>query len=284
VLGGATLLVGSTGPVEQGTFLVSGTADVGNVDVTNHVSVAATASSPATLTASYVRAGSLSISSSGSNLGRVIIRANGTNSGTTRVGGLSISGPINAPTAQFDLNDNKLVIDYTTSTPFNDVKSWIKSGFNNGLWNGNGLATSMGDANHGLGYAEASAIFSTFPATFGGQSIDSTTVLVAYRRYGDATMDGTVTLADFNALAANFGLNNRVWTEGDFNYDYIVNLMDFNLLAGNFGMSGSPGGPTPQDWAALAAAVPEPALLATTGAAMALLFSVPSASRRRRRL
>jgi hypothetical protein len=43
----------------------------------------------------------------------------------------------------------------------------------------------------------------------------------------------------------------------------MINLPDFNLLAGNFGLSASPGGPTPDDWSTLAAAVPEPTSLAT---------------------
>jgi hypothetical protein len=41
-----------------------------------------------------------------------------------------------------------------------------------------------------------------------------------------------------------------------------VNLDDFNLLAANFNLSAGPDGVVdPEDWAALAAAVPEPASL-----------------------
>ena len=56
-----------------------------------------------------------------------------------------------------------------------------------------------------LGYGEASAIFSNFPAVFVGQSVDDTSVTVRYTRYGDATLDGLVNLTDFNRLASNFG-------------------------------------------------------------------------------
>jgi hypothetical protein len=79
-------------------------------------------------------------------------------------------------------------------------------------------------------------------------------------RKGDANLDGSVNLTDFDILAANFGLTNRTWTQADFTYDGRVNLTDFDALAGNFGLSASPNGPTPGDWTALAAAVPEPAL------------------------
>ena len=76
---------------------------------------------------------------------------------------------------------------------------------------------------------------------------------------GDANIDQIVNLADFNALASNFGLGGRVWTQGDFNGDDQVNLTDFNILASNFGMTASGPDVTPEDWSALASAVPEPA-------------------------
>ena len=87
----------------------------------------------------------------------------------------------------------------------------------------------------GLGYAEASDIFTSFPATFAGQSVDNTTVLIRYTYYGDANLNGFVNLADFNRLAGNFGGTNKLWSQGDFTYDGIVNLSDFNRLAANFG-------------------------------------------------
>jgi hypothetical protein len=86
--------------------------------------------------------------------------------------------------------------------------------------------------------------------------------LRALRLPGDANFDGSVNLTDFNALAGNFGLGaGGTWQQGDFNFDGAVNLLDFNLLASNFGLSGAANGPSPQDWGALAAAVPEPAAL-----------------------
>ena len=96
---------------------------------------------------------------------------------------------------------------------------------------------------------------------------------------GDADVNGTVNLDDFNVLAGNFGTQTgATWIEADFNNDGRVNLDDFNLLAANFGMTASGPGVTPDDWAALGAAVPEPA----TGAAL-LLTAVPLLHRQRRR-
>ena len=53
----------------------------------------------------------------------------------------------------------------------------------------------------------------------------------------------------------------------------------FNLLASNFGLgASSPAGPTAADWAALAAAVPEPSVVLLAASSVGL-----SASGRRRR-
>ncbi len=57
---------------------------------------------------------------------------------------------------------------------------------------------------------------------------------------GDANHDARVNLLDFNLLAANFGQNNRDFSQGDFNYDTFVNLADFNVLAGRFGAALGP--------------------------------------------
>ena len=78
--------------------------------------------------------------------------------------------------------------------------------------------------------------------------------------FGDANLNGAVNLDDFNALASNFGQSGATWQQGDFSGDEIVNLTDFNLLAANFGISAGPDGPTAEDWSALGAALPEPAL------------------------
>ena len=58
---------------------------------------------------------------------------------------------------------------------------------------------------------------------------------------------------DFNSLAAHFGSNGALWTDGDFNYDGSVDTTDFNLLASNFGQA-LPA----QTAATVSAPVPEP--------------------------
>ncbi|MEM7682892.1 MAG: PEP-CTERM sorting domain-containing protein [Planctomycetota bacterium] len=72
--------------------------------------------------------------------------------------------------------------------------------------------------------------------------------------FGDANLDGSVDLLDFDALAGAFG-GAGGWATGDFNGDGAIDLLDFDGLAANFGSTAPP------------ATVPEPASLALLGLA-----------------
>jgi hypothetical protein len=74
----------------------------------------------------------------------------------------------------------------------------------------------------------------------GGNPMTADHLLNFFALGGDANRDGTVNLADFNILAANFGSSGATFSRGDFNYDGTVNLQDFNILAGRFGQSVAP--------------------------------------------
>ncbi len=149
-----------------------------------------------------------------------------------RAAGLAFGG-----SGALNLKDNALVVDYTGASPLADVRAAIVSGFTGGLWNGAGINSSSAAANpsFAVGYGEASDLFTAFPATFVGQPVDDSAVLVRHTRGGDANLDGVVNLSDFIRLAASFGQTNTGWGAGNFNYDAATNLLDFNLLAANFG-------------------------------------------------
>ena len=101
------------------------------------------------------------------------------------------------------------------------ARALVISGFNGGAGNGPGYVSSSADASHGVGYKDT-----------------GTAIEVRYALYGDADLDGGVSINDFNALANNFGqASGKVWVDGDFDYDGGVSINDFNLLAGNFGQS-----------------------------------------------
>ena len=166
--------------------------------------------------------------------------------------------------SKLDLNDNALIVDYSSASPLTQVRSLIMTGLGAGSWTGNGITSSaaMAVANDAtdlhktaIGYAEASSIGS--PATFHGQSIDGTAILAAYTFTGDSNLDGTVNALDLNSIATDFGDSSEQWSQGDFNYDGTVNATDFNLLALNFGDTLSASAP------ALGALVPEPSAIAT---------------------
>lgn len=149
---------------------------------------------------------------------------------------LSISG-----TGRLDLNNNAMVVDHAGGSPILSIRNLLTSGYAGGTWNGNGIfsSTAAADINHqtGLGYAEATDLFSTFPALFAGQQVDDSSILIRHTLYGDANLDLQVNLTDFNRLTAGFG-NGSYWSQGNFDYDGMVGLSDFNRLATNFGLSG----------------------------------------------
>ena len=149
----------------------------------------------------------------------------------TVAGGVSGAGVL-------DLTDNAMIIDYAAGSPLASVQALLKAGYNGGAWNGAGINSSAAAAGTAtaLGVAEATDLFSAFPAIFQGRSVDNTSILIKHTFYGDANLDGTVTLADFNRYAANFGLTSGArWSQGDFLYNGNVFLEDFNRLATNFG-------------------------------------------------
>jgi hypothetical protein len=217
--------------------------------------------------------GPISLASLTVNSGTALLRAG---SGTSRLQSLTIATGAGGEPRRLDVTDTALVIDYPSGgpSPVATIRTLLSTGYANGSWNGNGIVTTNGTATtHGVGYAEASALPSV-PPVFG--TVDSTSLLIRFTRFGDANLDSTVNLADFNRLAGNFGTGSR-WDQGDFNYDGTVNLADFNRLAGNFGQSAAGAVVTPQDWARLAGAIPEPA-----GSAVAAAGLIVIASRRRR--
>jgi hypothetical protein len=163
------------------------------------------------------------------------VRMAGTGDNVLRTGSLSLAG-----NATFDIGAGSILVDYNGASPLQNVRTMLRSGYAQGAWNGPGIGSSaVGDTSHGVGYAEASDLFSEFPAYIDGHEVDDTTVVIRFTRSGDANLDRTVNLLDFNRLAGSFGVG-RHWSAGDFNYDLTVNLQDFNRLAANFGQSAQP--------------------------------------------
>ena len=205
------------------------------------------------------------------------------NHGIVRAAGpgdkLAFEHPI-TNTGTIDLGGSALVAYVSGGSPAEAVRAQLLTGYNGGAWDGVGINSSRaaGTPGFAVGYAEARDVLSGFPlpVPWNGWTVYENTLLLLCTRYGDANLDAAVNLADFNRLAAHFGSSAAVWCDGDFNYDGNVNLEDFNRLAGNFGLSAAGPEVTPQDWAALAAAVPEPC------ASLVTVLAMPSLRRARR--
>lgn len=262
--------------VNRGLYTQSaGSASLGAITGTGTI-----ATTGGTLRATSISQGTLTIGG-----GTVAIAANGTNTATSLVNSLTVT------TGKLDVANNTLIDDYTGTSPLSAISANIKSGYNAGAWNGNGIITSRGNSTRfALGYGEASAIPSAAGGTYAGQTVDNTSVIVKYTYFGDANLDGSVDAADFVLLSNNFGATNSVWTQGNFNYDNTTNAADFVLLSNNFGSGPSGLGMSPAElnsynamavelgfnqsqisaWDAQIAAVPEPACLTLVAGAMLL--------------
>lgn len=184
--------------------------------------------------------------------------------GPTRV--LRVNGQTMDANSTLDLGDNGFVQDHNGATPLGAIRLLIGNAYNGGLWNQPGITSVLADASSfGIGYGEAGDVFTSFPANFMGESIDGSTALVRFTRYGDANLDGTVSLGDFANLGANFNTP-ATWGRGDFNYDGQAGIADFSLLAANFNLS------VPADMPlARGGAVPEPATAGLMLASMVAL-------------
>jgi len=302
--GGGTLVLTATNTYTAGTTISAGTLQIGNGGTTGSISSTGAIVDNGNLTfdrsdsitfSNYIHgngtvtqagAGTVTLSTSnsytgGTNVtaGKLVIGAfNGLalapvsitagvlqlaqNTGAEEINGLSITG-----TGVFDISNNHMLIDYTSSDPITTIASYIASGYNGGNWNGPGIISSaaINPTNgllYGVGYADGKD--SVVAGLSSGQ------IEVMYTLLGDANLDGLVNTSDFNIVAANFNQSITGWDQGDFNYDGLVNTADFNELAANFNQ-GVSGAATAGDIAALDAfavanglslttsSVPEPA-------------------------
>src|SRR5207248_10500171 len=90
---------------------------------------------------------------------------------------------------------------------------------------------SLNPANKTVGYAD-------------NTTAKQVTALVTWS--GDANIDGTVNMLDFNAVATNFGAGpGAYWFQGDYDHNGTVGTADFTLMAQNFNQTGGIVGPAP---------------------------------------
>ena len=226
-VGAAYTLSGNTLTVTAG--VVTLLADVAGTNGGLNVVVSGSAK---IVTAATQHLGSLNLN------GTASLSLTGARGQRLRVTALSV-----AASATLDLNESDLILDYAAGavSPAAAVRGLIASARNTGGWTGVGLTSSAAKSNTArttaLGYltaAEYKSVYGT-TASFAGESIDDTAVLVRYTLNGDTDFDRGVSINDFNRLSGAFGSTNASWLSGDADYDAGVSINDFNALAGNFG-------------------------------------------------
>ena len=73
--------------------------------------------------------------------------------------------------------------------------------------------------------------------TFGGQPVDSSSILLSPELLGDTNLDGNIDLTDLSTLLNNFGLSTPNWTDGNFDNAPTINLTDLSDILNNFGQT-----------------------------------------------
>jgi hypothetical protein len=131
-----------------------------------------------------------------------------------------------------------------------------------GAYTGNGRIAQINGGTSGGPYTTGNF------DTFGGATYSFT----QRARAGDTNLDGTISIADYSTLAANYlqpGV--KQWFHGDFNGDNTVTISDYSMLAANYGAAHNytVGPVSPGAGSGLGSTgVPEPASIALLGLAL----------------
>ena len=182
--------------------------------------------------------------------------------GTSVVGDLTADG-----VGHLDIGAAKLVVDYPVGglSPLDTLRQSLANG---------AILTTAGDTRTGVAYFLPADLFTALPGSFGGVSVDASSVLLTSALRGDTNLSGTVNFDDLIKIAQNYNTQGR-WAQGDFTYDGVVNFDDLIALAQNYGAGA--GAVTigdaafASDWALAQSLVPEP-----TSLFLALAASRPS--------
>ena len=181
------------------------------------------------------------------------------------VGPLMLKGVAASGTGKIDLTNGGMVVDYTGATPAASISGLLQSGFASGAWNGNGINSSVAAATPGmsLGLADNASLGL---ATFQGETVGSSSILVKYTYTGDLNFDGMVNGIDLSVLGSSWQ-SSGLWANGDLNYDGVINGIDLSMLGSNWqaGVAAPLNVSFAEAAGAMGMSVPEPASLAVVG-------------------
>jgi hypothetical protein len=164
-----------------------------------------------------------------------------------------------SPTAKLDLANNFLIVDYDAGTPLAAIQGYVKAGMGpkDGIgrvhWDGtSGITSSTANANYltsAVGVMDNTFDFEgtrSTKTTFGGQAVDTTSILVRYTYWGDLNLDGKVNYDDVSILVYYYchppAADKMGWQTGDLNYDGVMNYDDVSLMVYGYYHQGAPLG------------------------------------------
>ena len=194
--------------------------------------------------------------------------------GASKVGALTVNAG-----STLDLAGSLLVVEApdapTKSTNMATLVNLVTSGRNNGTWDGAGITSTTVAANpasFGIAVVDNAALPTPF-TTFGGQSVDANSILIAPELLGDSNINGRVDLNDLNTVLNNLGTTTSAWTSGNFDGAATINLNDLNAVLNNLGVSYAGNASVVAAEALIAATpTPEPTTLALLALAAPLFL------------
>jgi len=148
---------------------------------------------------------------------------------------------IEGAASKLDIAGSSLIVAYSGASPLDRVAGLIRTGYNDGDWAGNGIASraaAVDPITYGIGYSQNGMLFAPYDH-FAGQPVDSSTILVKFTYNGDLNLDGCVDDNDvtFINLFYDGGITtSHYWNEGDiFGYDGRIDDNDVTILGLTYG-------------------------------------------------
>jgi hypothetical protein len=189
------------------------------------------------------RFGALRGTSLGVSAGVVSIVPGGSDAGTSRLTGLSVSAG-----ARLDVADNRLIVaggaasSTWNGSAYGGVLGLVASGYAGGTWDGSGIGTSRATSSGArMGLAAMTAADAGYGArgTFGGQPVAAGDVVIGYTFAGDADLNGRLDGDDYFQIDAHLGATGSAvsYHHGDFNYDGTIDGDDYFILDANLGFA-----------------------------------------------